>query len=58
MVIQRLEMCISLLKMAVEFVLVFAEAVGLVINHNATALLANSASVGNDVSVPFIGFLL
>ena len=58
MVIQRLEMCISLLKMAVEFVLVFAEAVGLVVNHNATPLLANSASVGNDVSVPFIGFLL
>ena len=52
-------MCISLLKMVVEFVLVFAEAVGLVIHHNATPLTeASSSSVANDVAIPFLGFIL
>uniref|UniRef100_A0A1S8ACW1 Uncharacterized protein n=1 Tax=Citrus limon TaxID=2708 RepID=A0A1S8ACW1_CITLI len=34
MMIQRLEMCIELVKLAIEFVLVVAEAVGAVIHRN------------------------
>ncbi|MBA0682990.1 hypothetical protein Goari_024671, partial [Gossypium aridum] len=34
MVLQRLEMCVELMKLAVEFVVVVAEAVGIVIHQN------------------------
>ncbi|MFQ6630230.1 hypothetical protein Gotur_006621, partial [Gossypium turneri] len=34
MVLQRLEICVELMKLAVEFVVVVAEAVGIVIHQN------------------------
>ncbi|KAJ6985410.1 hypothetical protein NC653_023385 [Populus alba x Populus x berolinensis] len=42
MVIQRLEMCIALVKLAMEFFMAVVEAIGIVIQRNGTAApLAN-----------------
>ncbi|KAF3435685.1 hypothetical protein FNV43_RR22776 [Rhamnella rubrinervis] len=58
MVIQRLEVCLELLKMAIEFVIVVAEAVGIVFQHNVSPpqLLRSSAYATAPV-LPFIGLL-
>ncbi|XP_065856875.1 uncharacterized protein [Euphorbia lathyris] len=55
MMIQRVEMCISLVKLAFEFVVVVAEAVGTVIHENSS----NSHHSIHEYSpfIPFVGFL-
>lgn len=56
MLLQRLEICVELLKLAIEFVMVVAEAVGVVIHQNDGApALTGSRSLGTPV--PFVGFL-
>ncbi|KAL8060520.1 hypothetical protein ABFX02_02G029900 [Erythranthe guttata] len=52
MIIQRLEMCFGLLKLAMEFVMVFFDAVGCVVNQSHSLLSANPSYV---VNVPYIG---
>ncbi|KAI5577131.1 hypothetical protein POPTR_009G107050v4 [Populus trichocarpa] len=55
MVIQRLEMCIALVKLAMEFIMAVVEAIGIVIQQNGTAApLANHHYIA---PVPFVGFL-
>lgn len=55
MVIQRLEMCIALVKLAMEFFMAVVEAIGMVIQRNGTAApLANHHYIA---PVPFVGFL-
>ncbi|KAK1560237.1 hypothetical protein Q3G72_023852 [Acer saccharum] len=51
----RLGMCIELVKMAIEFVVVVAEAVSIVIHHNVTPQELSNHSYA--AAVPFIGFL-
>lgn len=58
MMIQRLEICVELVKLAIEFVMVVAEAVGLVI-HESSAVPARSLA-GNrsfSASLPYVGFI-
>ncbi|KAF9675943.1 hypothetical protein SADUNF_Sadunf09G0086600 [Salix dunnii] len=53
MVIQRLEMCIVLVKLAMEFIMAVAEAIGIFIQQNGTAApLANRLYTA---PVPFVG---
>ncbi|XP_048337162.1 uncharacterized protein LOC107411246 [Ziziphus jujuba] len=54
MVIQRIEMCVELLKMAIEFVIVVAEAVGIVIHQNMSPAFIRSSAY--PTPLPFIGF--
>lgn len=57
MVIQRLEMCMELLKMAIEFVIVVAEAVGMVIQENMSPNSSAQRFRSHHIpSVPFVGF--
>ncbi|KAI9181918.1 hypothetical protein LWI28_020057 [Acer negundo] len=51
----RLGMCIELVKMAIEFVMVVAEAVSIVIHHDVTPQEFSNHSY--TAAVPFIGFL-
>ncbi|GKV22724.1 hypothetical protein SLEP1_g32566 [Rubroshorea leprosula] len=54
MMLQRIEMCLELLKLAVKFVIVVAEAVGLVIQQNSTmSLLPGNQSLS---ALPYVGF--
>ncbi|CAN1307266.1 hypothetical protein LINPERPRIM_LOCUS27029 [Linum perenne] len=55
MVIHRVEMCISMAKLAVEFVLSVAEAVHVVQQDAGYAY--SSSNPASAVSVPFVGFL-
>ncbi|KAK2665170.1 hypothetical protein Ddye_003744 [Dipteronia dyeriana] len=55
LIVQRLGMCIELVKMAIEFVVVVAEAVSVVIHQNVTPQELSNHSYA--VAVPFIGFL-
>ncbi|KAG2705503.1 hypothetical protein I3843_05G049600 [Carya illinoinensis] len=61
MVIQRLEMCMELIRMAIEFVMVVAEAVGIVIGHqNGTGLPPRPSPTSYPVYgnlIPFLGLL-
>ncbi|PON78916.1 hypothetical protein PanWU01x14_014170 [Parasponia andersonii] len=61
MVIQRLEMCIEMVKMAIEFVIVVAEAVGVVIQQNSSSspqpLRSTNSALQSSAYLPFIGFL-
>ncbi|KDP38247.1 hypothetical protein JCGZ_04890 [Jatropha curcas] len=57
MVIQRLEMCMELMKLALDFVFVVAEAIGIVIQQSTST---HSQSLPNHhfaPAVPFVGFL-
>ncbi|KAG8497941.1 hypothetical protein CXB51_006654 [Gossypium anomalum] len=56
MVLQRLEICVELMKLAVDFVVVVAEAVGIVIHQNHSPPVM-TASRSFATSVPLIGFL-
>lgn len=56
MVIQRWEMCMELLKLAIEFVIVVAEAVETVLQQNFPAPLTSS-SVYTTNHLPFVGLL-
>ncbi|PIN08290.1 hypothetical protein CDL12_19143 [Handroanthus impetiginosus] len=49
---QKMEMCLLLLKIAVEFVVVFVEAIGSVIIHNDSAL-----SRYPNYAVPYVPFV-
>ncbi|KAL7082676.1 hypothetical protein ACP275_14G115900 [Erythranthe tilingii] len=51
---QKLEMCIEVLKFAIEFVIVFVEAVGSVINQTSDS---SSLSAVPNHTVPYIGLL-
>ncbi|ONH91449.1 hypothetical protein PRUPE_8G115400 [Prunus persica] len=55
MVIQRLEMCLELLKLALEFVLLVAQAVEIALQHNMSPFTSYSAY--SSVPVHFVGFL-
>lgn len=62
MVLQRLEICVELVKLAIEFVMVVAEAVGIVIQENENRHVVRSAVAGGrsfaaPVAVPFVGFI-
>ncbi|KAK4340275.1 hypothetical protein RND71_041737 [Anisodus tanguticus] len=50
MVIQRLEMCIGMVKLFIEFVVVFVEAVGTVISQN-------DSDRDHVSTLPYIGLL-
>ncbi|KAL7118895.1 hypothetical protein ACP275_02G029700 [Erythranthe tilingii] len=52
MIIQRLEMCLGLLKLVMEFVMVFFDAVGCVINQSHSLLSDNPSYA---VNLPYIG---
>lgn len=53
---KQLEMCLEVMKFALEFAIVFIEAVGSVIHHaNASALSANRPNY--QVPVHYIGIL-
>ncbi|KAG5238858.1 hypothetical protein IMY05_009G0086000 [Salix suchowensis] len=55
MVIRRLEMCIVLVKLAMELIMAVAEAIGIFIQQNGSAApLANRLYTA---PVPFVGFL-
>lgn len=54
MVIQRLEICIELVKLAIKFVFVVAEAVGIFIQQNMSPDL--STSFATAVPLPHVGF--
>uniref|UniRef100_M1CG44 Uncharacterized protein n=1 Tax=Solanum tuberosum TaxID=4113 RepID=M1CG44_SOLTU len=53
MVIQRLEMCIEMVKLVFEFFVVFVEAVGTVISQNDSSLIDRNY----DATTPYIGLL-
>lgn len=55
MVIQRLELCIELLKFVIEFVVVFIEAVGTVITESTSQVL--SARPAYILPTPYVGLL-
>ncbi|OMP01570.1 hypothetical protein COLO4_11728 [Corchorus olitorius] len=60
MVLQRLEICVELLKLAIDFVIVVAEAVGVVIQQSERTPPMIAAASGRSISstsVPFVGFL-
>ncbi|KAM6541696.1 hypothetical protein CsatB_006143 [Cannabis sativa] len=59
MVIQRLEMCIEMVKMAIDFVIVVAEAVEIVIHQNSSPSSSSSrnSALQSTAHVPFVGFL-
>ncbi|KAA0031272.1 hypothetical protein Csa_017301 [Cucumis sativus] len=52
--IQRLELCLELLRMAINFVVVVAESVGDVIHRECQPQALPTA--GGRVPVPFVGF--
>ncbi|EEF40468.1 conserved hypothetical protein [Ricinus communis] len=54
MVIQRLEMCVALVKIAMEFVIVVAEAIGVVIQQN-TSSSSHLPIHHSSGPVPFVG---
>ncbi|PIN14198.1 hypothetical protein CDL12_13175 [Handroanthus impetiginosus] len=54
MVIQKLEMGLGLLKLAIQLVVVFVEAVGSVINQSNSAVSENP---NYAVPVPYMGIL-
>lgn len=56
MVFQRLEMCIEMVKLAIEFVIVVAEAVGTAIHQNMSpANISTSSLVA--APVPLLGII-
>jgi hypothetical protein len=54
-IMKRVEMCMELLRLAIEFVIVVAEAVCVVIHQSSTPQLAFQLGYGNPV--PFVAFL-
>ncbi|XVF67640.1 hypothetical protein PTKIN_Ptkin10aG0137600 [Pterospermum kingtungense] len=57
MVLKRLEICLELVRLAIEFIVVVAEAVGIVIHQNDDRPVAITAVSRSFVGpVPFVGF--
>nr|XP_023879445.1 uncharacterized protein LOC111991865 [Quercus suber] len=54
MLFQRLEMCIELIRLSLRFVIIVAEAVGVVIQQNGPPQLMTYPGYGT--STPFVGF--
>ena len=54
MLFQRLEMCIELIRLSVRFVIIVAEAVGVVIQQNGPPQLIYP---GYGTATPFVGFM-
>lgn len=54
MMIQRLEMCIELVRFAIEFFMVVAEAVAIVLHENSTPQFTHT---GFGTPVPYVAFL-
>ncbi|XP_057992920.1 uncharacterized protein LOC110634991 [Hevea brasiliensis] len=54
MMIQRLEMCIQFIRLALEFVIIVAEAVGFVIEQNTSHQLSSQHF---PAPAPFVGIL-
>ncbi|OMO74182.1 hypothetical protein CCACVL1_16918 [Corchorus capsularis] len=56
---EELEICVELLKLAIDFVVVVAEAVGVVIQQSERTPPMIAAASGRSIStpVPFVGFL-
>nr|XP_009772747.1 PREDICTED: uncharacterized protein LOC104223091 [Nicotiana sylvestris] len=57
MAIQRLEICIEMVKMAIEFVTVFVEAVGTVICKDNSSSSSSSTLESNILPIPYVGLL-
>ncbi|XVE49141.1 hypothetical protein DITRI_Ditri01bG0058500 [Diplodiscus trichospermus] len=59
MVLQRLGICVELVKLAIEFVMVVAEAVGIVIHQNdgRPVVMTMASRSYASTSVPFVGFI-
>ncbi|KAB1993588.1 hypothetical protein ERO13_D13G035700v2 [Gossypium hirsutum] len=60
MVLQRLEMCVEMVKLVIKFVIVVAEAVGIVIHQNDSnrpVIMSMPIRSHAAPSVPFVGFL-
>ncbi|OAY29431.1 hypothetical protein MANES_15G144200v8 [Manihot esculenta] len=55
MMFQRLEMCIQLIRLALEFVFIVAEAIGIVIEQDSSHRYIPTQTFA--VPVPFVGFL-
>ncbi|XP_050365270.1 uncharacterized protein LOC126783782 [Argentina anserina] len=56
MVLQRLEMCVELVKLAIEFVIVVAEAVEVVLQQSFPPNLSTTSAY-TSTHLPFVGFL-
>ncbi|CDO97131.1 unnamed protein product [Coffea canephora] len=56
MVIQRLELCIELLNLVIEFVVVFINAVGMVVDQT-TSLHLFASNPAYTVPAPYVGLL-
>ena len=56
MLFQRLEMCIELIRLSVRFVIIVAEAVGVVIQQNGPPQLTFTYP-GYGTATPFVGFM-
>ena len=56
MLFQRLEMCIELIRLSVRFVIIVAEAVGVVIQQNGPPQLTFTYA-GYGTATPFVGFM-
>ncbi|KAB2047366.1 hypothetical protein ERO13_A13G037400v2 [Gossypium hirsutum] len=60
MVLQRLEICVQMVKLVIEFVIVVAEAVGIVIHQNDSnrpVIMSMPSRSFAAPPVPFVGFL-
>uniref|UniRef100_A0A7N0SZX0 Uncharacterized protein n=1 Tax=Kalanchoe fedtschenkoi TaxID=63787 RepID=A0A7N0SZX0_KALFE len=58
MVMHKLGMCIELVRLAIDFVIVFAQAVELVVSENSSsALSTRSTNPSYTVSSPPVGIL-
>ncbi|KAK4377259.1 hypothetical protein RND71_003555 [Anisodus tanguticus] len=53
MVIQKLEICIEMVKMAIEIVIVFVDAVGTVVSKDNSS---SSTTHSNILPTPYVGF--
>nr|XP_009786559.1 PREDICTED: uncharacterized protein LOC104234657 [Nicotiana sylvestris] len=59
MVIQKLEMCIEMVKLLIEFAVVFVEAVGTVVcqSRSFLQLLSSTESSNYVILAPYVGLL-
>lgn len=56
-IIQRLAICIEIVKLAIKFVMFVAEAVGIVIQQNMSPDLSTSFATAAPFPLPYVGFL-
>ncbi|KAJ8766630.1 hypothetical protein K2173_001150 [Erythroxylum novogranatense] len=52
--LQRLEMCVTLVRLAMECVIILAQAIGILLEQNRSPQILNRSYVA---PVPFIGYL-